>query len=105
MSLPVRGEIWLADCGMAAKVRPVAVISVPLKESDRALIAVIPHTTSLVGSEFEMKLSLPWLEPGAFNVQATFPLAPPRFIRKLGVLSAGQLMQLESVLKRWQGLK
>ncbi len=28
MNLPERGEVWLADLGLAAKVRPVLVVSV-----------------------------------------------------------------------------
>ena len=104
MIAPQRGEVWLADCGAVAKVRPTLVISIPFKDSDRALITVVPHTTSLIGSEFEVKHPLTWLKEGAFNVQATFPLAPPRFIRRLGVLSGEQLDLVETVLKHWQGL-
>jgi mRNA interferase MazF len=29
MTSPRRGEVWLVDLGMAAKVRPAVVISVP----------------------------------------------------------------------------
>ena len=105
MMLPERGEIWLADCGMAAKIRPVAVISIPFQDLDRALITVIPHTTSVVGSRFEARLAIRWLEAGAFNIQAVFPLPPKRFIRKLGDLTPEQLAQLATVLKQWQGLR
>ena len=45
MSLPERGEVWLADLGFAAKVRPVLIVSVPYADTDYALIQVIPHTT------------------------------------------------------------
>ena len=38
---PVRGEIWLCDCGMAEKVRPVLILSVPFAETDRAVITVV----------------------------------------------------------------
>jgi mRNA interferase MazF len=105
MSQPQRGEVWLADCGLAAKVRPVVVISVPIKDTDRALITVIPHTTKIVGSEFEARLPIRWLEQGAFNIQAVFPLVPPRFIRKLGALTPEQLVEVETVLRRWEGLR
>ena len=105
MSEPSRGDVWLADCGFTAKVRPVAVISIPFKDTDRALITVIPHTTSLVGSAHEIVVPVSWLAAGAFNVQATFPLVPPRFIRRLGILTADQLAMLEAGLKRWEGLK
>lgn len=40
-----RGELWLVDLGMAAKVRPALVISVPAHDADRALVTIVPHTT------------------------------------------------------------
>ncbi|MDQ6632129.1 MAG: type II toxin-antitoxin system PemK/MazF family toxin [Verrucomicrobiota bacterium] len=102
---PQRGEVWLADCGLAAKVRPVVIISVPYTDTDRALITVVPHTTKIVGSQFEVPLPIRWLEKGAFNVQATFPLVPPQFIRKLGTLTPEHLLEVEKVLRRWEGLR
>jgi mRNA interferase MazF len=104
MNLPQRGEVWWADCGMAGKIRPVVVISVPFGDADRALLTVVPHTGSLIGSEFEVPIPVPWLAHGAFNVQATFPLPPPRFISRIDLLNAEQLARIESTLKRWEGL-
>lgn len=104
MSHPERGEVWLADCGMAAKVRPVVVISIPFKDTDRALITVVPHTTKIIGSAFEIHFPIRWLEKGAFNIQATFPLVPPQFLRKLGALLPEQLVEIENALLRWEGL-
>jgi hypothetical protein len=34
---PKRGEVWLFDCGMVEKVRPVLIFSVPFAEADRAV--------------------------------------------------------------------
>ncbi len=34
MPNPVRGEVWLVDLGMAAKVRPCVVLSVPAEDRD-----------------------------------------------------------------------
>ena len=50
---PRRGEVWLVDLGMAAKVRPALVISVPADDADRALATLVPHTTSVRGTRFE----------------------------------------------------
>ena len=50
---PQRGEVWLVDLGLAAKVRPALVISVPANDEDRALVTIVPHTTSPRGSRFE----------------------------------------------------
>jgi mRNA interferase MazF len=104
MNLPHRGEVWLADCGLTAKVRPVVVISIPFKGTDRALITVVSHTIKIVGSEFEVNLPIPWLEKGVFNIQSVFPLVPSQFIRKLGTLTPDQLGKIETALRHWEGL-
>ena len=52
--MPERGEVWQVDFGTVAKVRPALVISVPYADADRALIGVVPHTTSNRGSQFEV---------------------------------------------------
>jgi mRNA interferase MazF len=54
---------------MAEKVRPALVISVALGDADRSLVTIVPHTTSLRGSQFEIPVSIPFLKPGAFLVQ------------------------------------
>ena len=59
MLIPKRGEIWLTDLGLAAKTRPVLVLSVPFSDQDYALITVVPHTTSARGANFEVNLSVP----------------------------------------------
>ena len=46
MKSPHRGEVWLVDLGMAAKVRSALAISVPADDTDRALVTMVPHTTS-----------------------------------------------------------
>lgn len=64
-----RGEVWLVDLGMTAKVRPAVIFSVPVHDDERAVFAIVPHTTALRGGRFEVPLQVPWLEPGAFDVQ------------------------------------
>jgi mRNA interferase MazF len=104
MTNPQRGEVWLADLGLAAKVRPVLVITVPYGDADYAFIGVIPHTTTARGSQFEVALNVRWLQAGAFNVQGGLAVPTAKFIRKLGALDANQLQQIELALKRWFGL-
>jgi len=87
---PVRGEVWLLDLGMAEKVRPALVISVAFRDADRALITIVPHTTSLRGSQFEIPVSVPFLKAGAFVVQGVSTYPHVRAIRKLGVLKPDQ---------------
>ena len=102
---PDRGEVWLVDLGLAAKVRPCLVISVALDDTDRALISVVPHTTSVYGSRFEVDVQSRFLKRGVFDVQnlITIPLA--KLIRKLGSLDAKQLETVEKALRRWLGLE
>ncbi|HCC56390.1 MAG TPA: hypothetical protein DEQ47_03875 [Solibacterales bacterium] len=54
MPAPRRGEVWLVDLGLAGKTRPALIVSVAFGDRDRALITVVPHTTSLRGSPFEI---------------------------------------------------
>ena len=61
MTSPRRGEVWLVDLGMAAKVRPALVISVPAEDADRALVTLVPHTTSPRQSRFEAAVPVPFL--------------------------------------------
>src|SRR5713101_1570153 len=81
---PVRGEVWLFDLGMTEKVRPALVVSVAYGDADRALVTIVPHTTSLGGSQYEVPVEVAFLRPGAFLVQnvATYPNV--RAIRRLG---------------------
>jgi mRNA interferase MazF len=100
---PARGEVWLFDLGMAAKVRPVLVVSVPFGDVDRALVTVVPHTTELRKSVYEVSVSVPFLKPGAFLVQgvSTYPVAWA--IRKLGRLKQEQFEHVFDRLLEWLG--
>ena len=105
MSIPKRGEIWLADLGLAAKPRPVLVLSVPFSDSDYALITVVPRTTSMRRSAFQVKISVSGLRPGAFNVQGLTGIPPSKFIRRLGTLQAVQMRLIENTVKEWLGFQ
>jgi mRNA interferase MazF len=100
---PKRGEIWLFDCGMAEKVRPVLILSVPFADTDRAVVTVVFHSTALRGSQFEVTVQVPFLKDGAFIAQsiATYPTA--RAIRKLGTINAGPFTTVEAAVFKWLG--
>ena len=104
MALPERGEVWLADLGFAAKVRPVLVVSVPYADRDYALIQVIPHTTQARGAQFELPLPVRFLETGVFNVQGMLAIPSAKFLRRLGTLAPAQMGDVEAMIKRWLGL-
>jgi mRNA interferase MazF len=88
---------------MVAKVRPVLILSIPFADNDRAVSTVVFHTTSLRGSQFEIKIDVPFLREGAFVAQsvATYPIT--RAIRKLGALNTTQLAQVEAAVFKWLG--
>ena len=102
--MPERGEVWQVDFGVTAKVRPALVISVPYADADRALIAVIPHTTATRGSQFEVVVGARFLGEGAFLVQGLQAVPPKYFLRRLGVLTPAQLQSVEAALLLWVGV-
>jgi mRNA interferase MazF len=99
-----RSEVWLLDLGYVAKTRPGVVLSIPPLDIDRALVTVIPHTTSPRGTRFEVSISAPFLRSGVFDAQnpTTVPLA--KLVRKLGVLAPTQLAEVEDAVRTWLGL-
>ena len=104
MKTPQRGEVWIVDLGMAAKVRPALVISVPILDQDRSLVTLIPHTTSVRGTRFEVTIDVRFLKTGAFDAQnpVTVPLA--KLQHRIGALTANQLQLVETAVKAWLGL-
>jgi len=64
--------------GIVEKVRPALVLSGACGVNDRNLITVVPHTTTLRGSRFEIQVPLPFLKPGAFLVQSPATMPTPR---------------------------
>jgi mRNA interferase MazF len=97
-----RGSL-VVDLGMEGKVRPAVIVSVAYGDTDRALVTIVPHTTSLRGSQFEIAADIAFLKPGAFLVQnvATYPKV--RAIRKLGMLKSDQFDLVFSGLLHWLG--
>jgi mRNA interferase MazF len=69
MVTPKRGDVWLVDLGMAAKVRPCLVCSIPILDEDRALVTMVPHTTSARESRFEVNIRVKFLRQGVFDTQ------------------------------------
>src|SRR6266536_2885096 len=88
MPIPDRGEVWIVDLGLAAKVRPCLVLSVPTDPQDRVLVTVIPHTTSVQGTRFEVDVKAAFLKPGVFDAQQVLTVPQVKLIRKLGDLTA-----------------
>lgn len=104
MKAPPRGEVWLVDLGMAAKVRPCLVLSVPAQDSDRAIVTLVPHTTSVRGSRFEAGIPVRFLRPGAFDAQGIVTVPLVRLVRRLGALSIEQIEKVEAAVRTWLGM-
>jgi mRNA interferase MazF len=96
--------VWLADLGIAAKVRPGLVLSVPPEPQDRALVTLVPHTTSVQGTRFEVVVAKRFLQPGAFDAQGLVTVARARLLRPLGKLQPDEMALVEEAVKRWLGL-
>ena len=96
--------MWLTDLGLAAKTRPCLVLSVALGPDDRVLYALVPHTTALQGSAYEVDVPATFLKPGAFNVQGLAAAPRPRLIRQLGLLRPVEMAQVEAAVGGWLGL-
>jgi len=108
MPLPLiqRRDLWIVDLGYLGKIRPVLVVGVPFLENERTLCIIVPHTTSLIGTRFEVAVSHAMLDPkGAFDVQQTAGVPAVKFVRRLGVLNSQQMRQVELVLAQALGLK
>ena len=101
---PTRGEVWLVDLGMVAKVRPCLVLSIPADgENDRILTTVVPHTTSTRESRFEVSSNVRFLKTGAFDAQNLVTIPTIKLVRRLGILPADQMATVEEAVRRWLG--
>ena len=101
MPIVERGEVWLSDLGLAAKVRPCLVLSVRPERQDRMLVTLVPHTTSVRGTRFEVGIPKKFLKTGAFDAQGLITVAPPRLIRRLGRLERSEMELVEAGVRRW----
>ena len=104
MTIAHRGEVWLVDLGMAAKVRPAVVVSVPADDTDRALVTIVPHTTSPRQSRFEATVPVPFLKAGAFDAQNLVTSPHAKLVRHLGTLGKAQFGIVERAMCLWLGL-
>ena len=99
-----RGSVWIVDLGMTAKVRPCLVLSVPTEPQDRVLITVVPHTTSIQGTRFEVDIPASFLKAGVFDAQQEVTVAQARLVRHVGDLDPAELAQVENSVRFWLGL-
>ena len=82
-----RGDVWLVDLGMAAKVRPCLLLTDFPADDELALVTLVAHTTALRGNRWELSIPKPFLKEGAFHLQQIQSVTLTRLVRRLGRLS------------------
>ena len=100
---PQRGEVWSADLGMVAKVRPVIILSRDDPDPPRRITVYVPVTGQNRGSKYEVELPrLSFLTAGSTaNVQGIASggtTDKTLFVKKLGDLPADALEKVEQAL-------
>jgi mRNA interferase MazF len=97
---PHPGEIWLADLGLAAKTRPVVIVSRFDPDPPRALIIYVPLTTQSRNSLYEVLIpKLGFLNAASVaNVQGIASIPAIRLERRLGMLSEGTMIEIRRAL-------
>ena len=94
------GKIWLADLGLAAKTRPIVVVSRYDPNPPRALITYVPLTTQYRHSPYEVvlpKLRFLYSESIA-NVQGLGSIPIVRLDRKLGSLPDDVMAEIKNAI-------
>ncbi len=86
---------------MTAKVRPCLVVSARISDTDRALLTLVPHTTSTRATTFEAAVKTQFLKPGAFDAQGIVTVPVSYAIRLLGSLRVEEMWSVEQALCRW----
>jgi mRNA interferase MazF len=95
------GEIYLVDLGMAAKVRPMVVVSREDDDAPRALSICAPVTTSSRGSRYEVNIGKPrFLQSESHvNLQGLQAIEHHELVRKLGMLSEQNITSIKEALE------
>jgi mRNA interferase MazF len=99
-----RGEIWIADLGMVAKVRPVLILSVEYQDNERAVVTYVIRTTSVRGTQYEVPHEARGMAPGAFDAQGLASIPDVKLQRRIGVVDEETLGKVENSVCNWLGL-
>jgi mRNA interferase MazF len=96
MKMPVinRGDVWLIDFGMVAKVRPALILTDEPEDDELDIVTVLLHTTSLRGNRWELSIPKPFLKPGAFHLQQIQSISSVKLELKLGSLNASEMLRV-----------
>ena len=104
MARPIeRGEVWMTDLGMAAKVRPCLILSVAFRDDEKAVVTYVARSTQMRGGRFEVKHVAPHFLPGVFDAQNLGTVPVSKLERLLTRLPADKLAEVEAAVQLWLG--
>lgn len=97
---PRPGEVWLADLGLAAKARPVVIVSRHDPDPPRLLVTYVPLTTQNRDSDYEVPISnVPFLDRDSVaNTQGIGSIPHNRLERRLGLLPPAIMTSIRRAL-------
>jgi mRNA interferase MazF len=67
-------------------------------------VTLVPHTSSVLGTRFEVAVGATFLKTGVFHAQQIVSVAQVKLIRRIGRLSPSDLALVEEAVRRWLGL-
>ena len=97
---PKPGEVWLADLGLAAKFRPVIIVSRYDADPPRVLATYIPLTTQNRSTRYEVELpNLNFLDKKSVaNVQGISSIPVARLKRKIGKIPKTVMIEIKKAI-------
>lgn len=99
-----RGQIWMADLGMIAKVRPVLILSVEYQGNERAVVTYVVRTTSIRQTEYEVLHHQKGMKDGAFDAQGIATIPDIKLERFVGSVDTETFVQVENAVRAWLNL-
>ena len=99
-----RGDIWLADLGFVAKVRPVLILSIEYRDDERVVATYVIRTTSIRGTQYEVPHSTTGFQEGVFDAQGLGTVPHAKLLRRLGQIDSATLERVEGSIRLWLGL-
>ena len=94
-----KGEVWIVDFGMMAKIRPALLLTGEPEDNELDLVTVLLHTTALRGNRWELNIPKPFLKPGAFHLQQVQTVSAAKLERRLGVLIVDEMERVRAALE------
>jgi mRNA interferase MazF len=99
---PKPGEVYWVDLGMAAKFRPLLIVSREDSEPERALAVCVPLTTEIRGGDYEVPLPrvrwLPGTDDGVANVLGITAIERHRLQRRAGQFDSSLVLKVRDAI-------